>query len=136
MKTVEVRHGCLDAEKCGSLDHHVCGSVDACTKVKGSGVVCTFGTTSRATFHEQADLDAEYAELAKKHADQYPDDVAVAGAKLTLKAGSQSALRIEVLKGKNLYSAKSEQSALDGGKKNGDDNRSLHDANPKVFGHD
>lgn len=125
MKTIEVRHGCHDAVKCGALDHHVCGSPDACTSVKASGFVCTFGTTTRTTFHEQTGIDAELAsevaQFEKVHGKADPVALAV--------------LKHLVTKGKNLHTPEAEQDAKNQGHKHGTDNRVFHDANPHVFGH-
>lgn len=129
MKTIETKHGCYDAVRCGALDHHVCGSPDACHDVKVSGVVCTFGTTTRVTFHEQADIDAEVAATLTAIKDVDPAAFAA------MTALDKAKVRVEVLKGKNIHSVKAEQAARDGGKKHGDDNRAFHDANRTVFGH-
>lgn len=138
MKTVETRHGCYDAVKCGALDHHVCGSLDACPSVKANGVVCTFGTTQRVTFHEDADIEAEAAVIE----DAIADEMVRAGAYLTkvaakaaMPALDKAKVRAEVARGKNRHTVEAEAAARASGKKHGDDNRVFHDSNSAVFGH-
>lgn len=136
MKTVEVRHGCLDAVKCGALDHHECGATDACDTVKSTGFVCTFGTTTRVTFHEQSDIDAEVDERTRAHAAVFPDDIASnVNGKITLKAGSQAAIRQAAVHGKNIWSQAAEDEHRAHGHAHGAQNRALHDSSPAVFGH-
>jgi len=129
VKQVEIRHGCLDAVLCGDRATHLCGATDACNAVKSTGKVCTYGTTQRVTFHEQADIDAE----VQAHHDAIKAVDPAAFASMT--ALDKAKTRVEVLKGKNLHSAKAEKDFSDAGHKHHTDNKSLHDASPAVFGH-
>ena len=145
MKTIETRHGCYDAVRCGALDHHACGSPDACADVKPNGVVCTFGTTTRVTFHEQADIDAEMAEIedavveivrqGKVEVPVVAGLTAATFARKDIPAMDRAKWRAEVMRGKNIHSVAAEAESRASGKKHGDDNRAFHDANRQVFGH-
>ena len=154
MKHVSISHGCLDAVLCGDTckgcgklrnthapdykgedkatdayapqGKHICGQVDACSGVSPkTGEVCTFGTTTRVTFHELSDIEAEVVERSahhqKAHGGITPADTA--------------AIRVTAAAGKNLHSAKAEKDFTDAGHKHHADNKSLHDSNPAVFGH-
>ena len=125
MKTIEFRFGCLSAEVCGALDHHVCGSTTACPAVKKSGVVCTFGTLTRTTFHDQADLAAEVAELSKKHKRAFGP----------VTAEVTASIQTKVLEGKNILTDESENDAQRHAESIYQSNLSTHTANPSVFGH-
>lgn len=127
MKTVETRSGCYNADECGKAAAHTCGSPDACTKAKSSGVVCTFGTLTRTTFHEPSDVAAEVAAAEDQHEKAH-------GGKPT--ATDKAAIRLAAAAGKNMLSVEAEQAAKDHGRAHGASNRTFHDANPKAFGHD
>ncbi len=127
MKTVEVKHGCYDAVRCGDKAAHACGSPDACNAVKANGVVCTFGTTQRVTFHEQADIAAEVAQAEAQHEKahgQKPD------------VNEKAAIRVAAAAGKNIWSQQAEDDAREHGERHHTTNRALHDSNPAVFGHE
>lgn len=129
MKTVSIQHGCAAPDICRALPTHTCGSTDACNAVKATGHVCTFGTTQRVTFHEQADIDAEVAAMEQAIKDVDP------AAHAAMTALDKAKIKAEVRKGKNIHSAKAERDATDAGHKHGVDNKALHDSNPAVFGH-
>lgn len=126
MKHVEIRHGCLDAVLCGDKATHLCGATDACNAVKSSGVVCTFGTTQRVTFHELSDIEAEVVERSAHHEKAHG----------SITPADTAAIRVTAAAGKNLHSPKAEKDFTDAGHKHHTDNKSLHDSNPEVFGHD
>ena len=127
MKTVEVKHGCHDAALCGLLDHHECGSPDACEKVRSNGIVCTFGTTQRVTFHHREDILAEVEERAAHHEKAH-------GEKPT--EAELAAHRVAATHGKNIHTQEAEDAAYEAGHAHHAANRQIHDENPAIFGHD
>lgn len=133
MRTIGIRRGCLAPETCGSLAAHTCGGADACPVVKGSGVVCTFGTYSGVPVFTQADVDARFAEIAAAHraangiAANLPLDV-VDGRMLRTQA------RREVIPAAgNEDTPANEAAHLAAANKLFTDNKTLHDTNPQVF---
>lgn len=129
MKTVEVRHGCYTPATCGALIAHACGSPDACSAVKTTGVVCTFGTTHQVTFYEQADIDAAVAAVNSTIKVLNP----LAFAAMTPLDVARTIAQVQ--QGKNLYSPTAETEATQAGEAHHTTNKALHDANPSVFGH-
>ena len=135
-RVIGLRRGCLDPVGCGARITHTCGSLDACTFVKKSGVVCTFGTYSGAPYHTQAELDAEADEIESGVADELVRGGAApnkAAAKGLLTATEKARIRADVRRGKNVWSQQAEDAQIASSNKHFTNNKTLHDTNPEVF---
>ncbi len=125
MKIIEARIGCLSPVECGKGKAHICGSLDACSVVRGDGFVCTFGCLSSTPLHEASDIDQEVTAEVTKYETTYGKATPEATASIQLK----------VLEGKNVWTQEMENESIKSTQKVVSDNKAMHDLNPAIFGH-